>query len=585
VSRLLIAVATAALACSSLYAENAASAAGKPVLDPPTLRSLGGYWIVKGDDDRDAKVAVAYRKAGATDWKAGMPFFRVAKDAKKSKGQLDVPEGCWLFAGSIVLLDPDSAYEIKLTLTDPDGGTAEEVLKDRTIAEPAIAKDAPRKHVAPGAGGGAGTKEDPYKGLEAAQAAAKPGDVMVLHAGTYGPTFTIDKSGEPGKPIVWQGAGDGDVVIGAGTEQAPSERAIVAENKHDVWLQKLTVGHTAFGLVANDCSRLVVQRCHFFDIRTRGITFCKNASGTCSGFFISDNLLEGASTWPRTKGIEDMNAIHGTGFGHEVCYNRIRGFADGVGNFESSRCYSNDFHNNEISEATDDGCEMDDTQRNNRCYFNRITNAFQGISVQPVFGGPCYIFRNALYNVCLEPFKMHNSPNGVVMLHNTIVKKERADLVMTTHPVLTSFFRNNLFIGSDTDRPALDFDCEMKDCDFDYDGFGFGKTAGFLKWNKVRYATLDEAKAKAPIEKHATFVDPAGAFASGILPPADENVAAKVEANDLRLAKESAAVDAGETLGNFSDGFAGKGPDLGAYELGAELPHYGPRPETAPTGK
>ena len=38
-------------------------------------------------------------------------------------------------------------------------------------------------------------------------------------------------------------------------------------------------------------------------------------------------------------------------------------------------------------------------------------------------------------------------------------------------------------------------------------------------------------------------------------------------------------IDAGEVLPGFNDGFKGKAPDLGAYELGEELPHYGPRPE------
>jgi len=30
-------------------------------------------------------------------------------------------------------------------------------------------------------------------------------------------------------------------------------------------------------------------------------------------------------------------------------------------------------------------------------------------------------------------------------------------------------------------------------------------------------------------------------------------------------------------LPNITDGFLGKAPDLGAYEYGAPLPHYGPR--------
>jgi hypothetical protein len=52
-----------------------------------------------------------------------------------------------------------------------------------------------------------------------------------------------------------------------------------------------------------------------------------------------------------------------------------------------------------------------------------------------------------------------------------------------------------------------------------------------------------------------------------------------MEENDLRLTEGSAAVDAGAVLFNVNDGFKGKAPDLGAYELGDALPHYGPRPE------
>jgi hypothetical protein len=46
---------------------------------------------------------------------------------------------------------------------------------------------------------------------------------------------------------------------------------------------------------------------------------------------------------------------------------------------------------------------------------------------------------------------------------------------------------------------------------------------------------------------------------------------------DLRLAPRSRAVDAGVVLPGLTDGFAGRAPDLGAYEQGKELPHYGPR--------
>jgi hypothetical protein len=48
-----------------------------------------------------------------------------------------MPPGARLLAGSVVGLDPRTAYEIRLTLPDPDGGRAERVLKARTMAEPA----------------------------------------------------------------------------------------------------------------------------------------------------------------------------------------------------------------------------------------------------------------------------------------------------------------------------------------------------------------------------------------------------------------------------------------------------------------
>ena len=47
---------------------------------------------------------------------------------------------------------------------------------------------------------------------------------------------------------------------------------------------------------------------------------------------------------------------------------------------------------------------------------------------------------------------------------------------------------------------------------------------------------------------------------------------------DFRLQPNSAAVDAGVALPGVNDDARGDAPDLGAYEQGAPLPVYGPRP-------
>jgi hypothetical protein len=72
-------------------------------------------------------------------------------------------------------------------------------------------------------------------------------------------------------------------------------------------------------------------------------------------------------------------------------------------------------------------------------------------------------------------------------------------------------------------------------------------------------------------------VDPATAFASGLQPPEAVQTQYPPAVNDLRLAPQGAALDAGIVLPNINDGYRGRAPDLGAYEAGCDLPHYGPR--------
>jgi hypothetical protein len=564
-------------------AENAAKPAGDPVLEAPTLLCLGVYWIISGDDNKNARVDVDYRKDGG-EWLKGPPLFRVEKGAnklEKGESRVRVPAGAWLLAGSVVGLTPDTEYELRLRLTDPDGGQAEKILKARTIAEPVAPADARVLHVVPGAGGGSGMAADPLKGLAAAQKLARPGDIILVHAGQYDGTFEIQKYGEPGKPIIWRGAGDGEAIIdGQGKSSERPERAVSASGAHDVWFEKLAIRNAKWGLVIHEGQRIVVRRCHFQNVFC-GITGRRNDDGRTGSILVLDNVLEGTHKWSDAQhgaDVDEHRGIELSGTGNVVAYNRVSGFKDGIDMAPSAVCVASDVHNNEVSECLDDGCEMDGSERNCRCFLNRFTNVFQGISVQPVFGGPIYVFQNALYNVQVEPFKMHNNPSGAIFYHNTCVKKGMPLQLSTSETAHNCVQRNNLFIGGPVNY-AYENTAPMENCDFDYDGFGGGPWGMFLKWNDVRYKTIEEVRAKAPIYKHVVLVDPAGVFATGIRQPASEATLFETKNNDLRLKAGTAAIDAGEVLPGFNDRFAGKAPDLGAYEFGADLPHYGPRPE------
>jgi hypothetical protein len=457
-------------------------------------------------------------------------------------------------------------------------------MTSRTLAEPTAPDNLHTWHVVSGPegapGGGTGTSADPFRGLAAAQAAAKPGSLFLMHGGVYGGTFEVHRSGLPGQPIIWRAAGDGEAVIdGQGSAALRPTRAIAASDCHDVWFEGLTIRRASWGLVAHMTQRLVVRRCHFYDVK-RGLTATRNTDGRLSGLFIADNLLEGPFAWNNPQhgaAVEENRGIEISGGGNVVCYNRVRGFKDGIDMYPSLRCVASDIHNNEVSECLDDGCEMDGSERNSRCYLNRFTNCFQGISVQPVYGGPIYIFRNALYNLEVETFKMHNSPSGALFFHNTSVKKGVPLILATSEKVRNCVYRNNLFIG--TEGRAYDCSPPMIDCDFDYDYDGFGGASGsvFLKWNNVRYTSLAELRSRGPVYRHAVVVDPARVFASGICPPADAARAADPRDVDLRLREGSAAIGAGQILPGLNDDVPGKQPDLGAYDLGAPLPHYGPR--------
>ena len=500
-------------------AGNGSQPLGEPSLDPPTLHCLGVYWIIQGDDNRNARVECDYRPIGQESWRRGMDLFRVEKGGnklEKSESLVKVPADAWLFAGSIFWLAPDTEYQVRLKLSDPDGGTAEKLLTARTLAEPTAPADMRERHVVPGDGGGSGTLSDPFRGLAAAQKPAGPGDLFLLHAGVYEGPFEVRKSGTRGRPIIWRGAGDGETIIDAqGPAAERPQRAIAASDLHDVWFERLTVRNAIWGLVAHASHDMVIRRCHFHDVK-RGITATRNTDGRLGGLFIADNRLEGPHAWSEAQhgaAVEENRGIELSGAGNVVCYNRVRGFKDGIDLYPTIRCVASDIHNNEVSECLDDGCEMDGAERNCRCFLNRFTNVFQGISVQPVYGGPIYIFRNALYNLDVETFKMHNSPSGALFFHNTSVKKGKPLVLSTPEKVRNCVYRNNLFIG--TEGRAYDCDPPMVQCDFDYDGFGGASGNIFLKWNNVRYASLDEVRAKAPVYKHAVVVDPATAFASG----------------------------------------------------------------------
>ncbi|MGH8257911.1 MAG: hypothetical protein ACRET0_17050, partial [Steroidobacteraceae bacterium] len=121
-------VLTGALLCAApaLAAVQNATVAGNFWAEPPTLVSLGFEWRISGDDNRNAAVAVSYRKHGEKSWHRALALFRLQREAVTGTvaaggehfNHYVAPN---MFAGSILNLEPDTQYDCRFVLTDTDG--------------------------------------------------------------------------------------------------------------------------------------------------------------------------------------------------------------------------------------------------------------------------------------------------------------------------------------------------------------------------------------------------------------------------------------------------------------------------------
>jgi hypothetical protein len=119
---------------------NNSTTPGEIISRYPTVTCLAVEWLIDGDDDLDCRVDVDYRPVGSEQWSRAMPLVRVpaGNTGYRSRPTYDWPNK---LSGSIFDLRPDTEYEIRLSLKDPDGGKAVETVKERTRPVPAEAPD------------------------------------------------------------------------------------------------------------------------------------------------------------------------------------------------------------------------------------------------------------------------------------------------------------------------------------------------------------------------------------------------------------------------------------------------------------
>jgi hypothetical protein len=264
-----------------------------------------------------------------------------------------------------------------------------------------------------------------------------------------------------------------------------------------------------------------------------------------------------------------------------VAYNRITQVADGL-SYPGRNC---DVFGNDILNVTDDGIEPDYSYANNRFWGNRLTDCSNFFfSFQPMYCGPWYIVRNQCSGVG-RLYKFNGPFDRFLAAHNTFVIRGRA-VVTRASALLASKSRNNLYISDDarlmwdgrpwggvgTNMPENNFTPDWK-TDVDYDGFDFGELESgstLFTWGDRTFTSLKAFSEAVGIEQHAIQLDKREIFVD-FQNPADY----------LPLRTGSKAIDVGAVLPGLNSDYRGEGPDLGAFESGQPLPHYGPRDASA----
>jgi hypothetical protein len=311
------------------------------------------------------------------------------------------------------------------------------------------------------------------------------------------------------------------------------------------------------------------------------------------------------------------------GPGHVVAYNYIANFHDGINvetygspdgaqasgpgivdgprypprSYWDRRPVAIDFYNNYITNSHDNPIEADGSMHNIRILRNMFINhPSHAFCNQPALGGPVYWIRNIAYNLPGGSTRITAGSSGVLLYNNTILSETAVLGGSNLH------WRNNLMLGQNAAPAIFSVATYTGYSSSDYNAFR-PNTDADVAFEWALPASGAQAEFSGPdgdvaleVRQFATleaFSDATGNDRNSVVveydvfrnvPQLDARVTDSLqniydaEDFDFRLRRGSAAVDRGIAIPNVTDGYSGRAPDLGALEIGADAPHYGPRP-------
>ena len=172
----------------------------------------GVVLTVSGDSNQNASAALVYRQQGEAVYRPGHPLARI--------------DGSH-FVGSLFWLTSATNYDVRSTLSDPDGvngsSTVDGAVTTRAdvLAEPTLRT----LYVAPGGSdGNPGTSPGaPLLTIQEAANRSQAGDLILIAPGVYREEVSVPVSGTSEQPIVFRGMYTQDNLIAALEKAGPSQ--------------------------------------------------------------------------------------------------------------------------------------------------------------------------------------------------------------------------------------------------------------------------------------------------------------------------------------------------------------------------
>jgi len=223
-----------------------------------TFEHISVLYEISGDANLNSTLQINYRLNGS-----GAAFQPAAMTMRAYPGLVidGISTNRNYHAGSVMFLQAGTSYDIQLILSDPNGGSVTSTIAATTKSIPQPSISANRKYIIPGNGGGTGTTNNPFQGIQAAITTAQPGDHFILRSGEYDP-FSFTTNGTASQPIVFEseiphtaiingnGINSGIVILGSTT--VPIQHIII---------DGLIITDGSIGIDAQSTQFLTVRNC------------------------------------------------------------------------------------------------------------------------------------------------------------------------------------------------------------------------------------------------------------------------------------------------------------------------------------